>query len=154
MIEEQGVVIARDRHHADVLITKDAEECGACKACEMFGKNTLRIHAYNGKNADVGDRVKVVITESRVIGSVVVYILPLLFMVGGYYLMGYLIAPVILGLTMGAETAGIIGAFLFLVCYFLFLYFVAPKGKESVSAKIEAVLEKNANGAAVTQRDV
>lgn len=92
MIEETAIVVERSGGFAWVE-TQRRSTCGTCganKSCgtsvlaNVVGRKTARMKAINTIDAAVGDEVVVGLRESALlIGSVAVYLVPLLCMLGG-----------------------------------------------------------------------
>lgn len=117
---EEAVVKKAEGITAEVVVTKEAEKCGSCKICSSLGSGKLSLNAENSVGAKVGDRVIVLIEKFSFFKMLPIYIFPLFFMVGGYFVL-----PALLGIDGPArEGAGIIGSFAFLILYFLVIYFI------------------------------
>lgn len=90
MIEEQAVVIDREGDYIWVHTNRQST-CGHCsvsKGCgtqmlsKVLGNKTAYVRCFNSKDARIGDRVVIGITESALLsGSFLVYFLPLLGMI-------------------------------------------------------------------------
>jgi sigma-E factor negative regulatory protein RseC len=100
MIEESGRVVATDGDDAWVE-TSRRSSCGSCgaKGCgtgtlsEILGRKTQQLRVKNPVGAEPGDLVVLGISESALIkGSLAVYLVPLLALLGGG-LFGELMAP-------------------------------------------------------------
>ncbi|MFC1725050.1 SoxR reducing system RseC family protein [candidate division KSB1 bacterium] len=89
-MEEIGTVIRTDTEFALVEVQKGSE----CKACEMKDacvessqEGYRRIKAKNDLNSAAGDKVIIEIEpKAHVLSSFIVFILPVVFAVAGYYL--------------------------------------------------------------------
>jgi sigma-E factor negative regulatory protein RseC len=58
--------------------------CGTGTLSSLFGKRTPRLRLYNGIHAKIGDRVEVHVDDHGVVlGSLLIYLLPLLALMGG-----------------------------------------------------------------------
>ncbi|MDH5407864.1 MAG: SoxR reducing system RseC family protein [Gammaproteobacteria bacterium] len=91
MIEEIATIVEMDHDNAWVE-TVQKSACGSCsvnKACgtsvlaSVLGKKTNRIRVVNSLNAAVGDQVVIGMHETALLrGAILVYILPLLTLIG------------------------------------------------------------------------
>jgi sigma-E factor negative regulatory protein RseC len=91
VIEEQAVVIAINGDQL-TLEAKTQSSCGACNAragcgtsllSSVVGQKFTHFQAENTVNADIGDVVMVGIPEKSLLtGSLVVYMLPIILMIG------------------------------------------------------------------------
>lgn len=116
MMEESGHIVRIEGEYAWVN-TERRSSCSSCsvqKGCgsgtlaNMFGRRTHQIRARNNIGAAVGEQVVLGLDESALIrGSVLVYMTPLLGLLGGG-LLGQMLAPQ-LNLA-GSELPSIIGA--------------------------------------------
>ena len=94
----------------------------------------MNLIAANTIGARPGMRVKVQVeTRELLVGSTVVYILPIVFFVGGYY-MGWSLGP---SIGLAGQAGGIIGAFAALVASFPAVrYLTARLSKKSAMVQI------------------
>ncbi len=100
MIEESGLVVATENGDAWVE-TSRRSSCGSCEAggcgtgalSQVLGRKSQRLRVKNPLGAKTGEQVVLGITESALIrGSLAVYLVPLLALMGGG-LFGELMAP-------------------------------------------------------------
>lgn len=114
MIEESGTVVATAGEDAWVE-TSRGSSCGSCsaKGCgtgalsEVLGRRTQQLRVKNPIGAARGDRVVLGIDESALLrGSLAVYLVPLLALLGG----GLLGESVTRSLGIGGEGATILSA--------------------------------------------
>ncbi|MBN1543155.1 SoxR reducing system RseC family protein [candidate division KSB1 bacterium] len=104
-MQETGQVIALDKGRAVVRLDR-REKCGECTACRSFGDGTMRLFAENPHGAQVGDWVTVAVEPQQVIGnSLLVFIFPILALIGGYAVGRIFFEP-----SGSSESTGIIGA--------------------------------------------
>jgi len=128
MIEETAHIVSVEEGHAWVE-TERRSSCGSCsaKGCgtgalsKILGRRTQRLRVKNPIDAQVGDTVILGIEEGVLIrGSLMVYILPLLLMLGGG-LLGEALAPQWEsdpeGLSLLFGIIGLVGGFLILRRY-------------------------------------
>ena len=108
-MKEQGEVIALQDDVVTLKVIKKPE-CGGCKAC-FFGKgeNSSTIKAKNTIEAKVGDQIYFVVQKDNSLkASLIVYILPILFMGLGVLLAAllfqkevYIVISAVVGLAIG-----------------------------------------------------
>jgi len=103
---ENGFVNKIEKNLAWVTMAK-GEQCAGCNACKAFGESSVELMAFNETGAKPGDRVEVEINPKQVVRhSIIVFILPVLSLIVGYFLGNSFLTQV--GLSM--EAAGIIGS--------------------------------------------
>jgi len=92
MIEEEAIVISKDRGFAevDIIRTKPCGLCGKTQGCgnsiwgKVFSFKKRKIQIQNNINAKVGEKVKLVIEENYLLkASLLLYGVPLFFLFGG-----------------------------------------------------------------------
>ncbi|MBW1695331.1 MAG: SoxR reducing system RseC family protein [Deltaproteobacteria bacterium] len=118
---EEGVVLRKDTNTAWIKTTKT----GACKDCTargschtLGGGKEMEVEAINLAGARIGDRVIIGFeTGSLLKASFLLYILPVLGLVGGA-LLGNEVGPAI---GLNPEAASAVSGFLFLFLAFLFV---------------------------------
>jgi sigma-E factor negative regulatory protein RseC len=114
MATEEGVVIRLDRESAWVKTTRT----GACRGCSARGSchaagnaDEMEVKALNSAGARVGDRIVLAVQSGSLLKVVfLIYVFPVLMMVGGASLGNYLAAGWQLDVSLGA----LLGGFVFL----------------------------------------
>jgi len=101
MIEEVGRVVAREGDRVWIEAERQSS-CGGCSAASgcgtqvlkgVFGRRSLRLPADDTTNAQVGEQVRFGLREEALLrGSLAVYLLPLLALMGGA-LLGEVLGP-------------------------------------------------------------
>jgi len=99
---------------------KAGSACAKCGRCSMGVSGEMFIEAENKMGAKVGDMIEVEILPSSLLASsFLIYIVPIIFLVVGYFV-GVSVHPLILsGLSL--ESFGIIFALLFMFISFILL---------------------------------
>ena len=91
MIEENGLIVATEAEEAWVE-TSRRSSCGSCEAkgcgtgalSQVLGRKSQRLRVKNTIGAETGEQVVLGISESALIkGSLAVYLVPLLALLGG-----------------------------------------------------------------------
>lgn len=126
MIEEQAVVVSADEDFVQV----EARSMGGCGACQhatscgtglissLFGRRTTSLRIKNTLHAEPGDMVTVGLNRlAMVIGSLMIYLVPLLMLLTGAMLGEWLATRVAPGY---AELFSITSGLVFAVIAFLF----------------------------------
>lgn len=141
-MREKACVVDINGDQAEVVVTRHSA-CSKCdKDCilgmeESHEKDSISIEVKNDKNAEIGDTVSIELKDSSlVMGSLIIYLIPLLFFVGGYFI------GVRLNFLMGSisnELSGIITSFVFLYISFLFTRRIDKKISKSNKFKSEMV---------------
>lgn len=137
MQHETGVVVSVDGDSAEVELERTSA-CKGCKGCSMTSKGTMLASAHNDIGARLGDRVLLVLDESRLLkAAAVVYLVPLVALLGGF-LLGYGLAP---ALSWPPTLLGLIFAGAFLVAAFFVIYRYDNHAREnrSFNFKIESL---------------
>jgi positive regulator of sigma E activity len=124
VIEQGKVIKISDKNLAEVQM-KASPRCVNCGLCKKTGE-FASIEALNKIGAKLGDAVKIEIMERKILlAYFLVYILPILALVFGYFI------------------GGIFWAFAFSLFYFLLLYYVNKTAvPKSISARIVEVMQK------------
>ena len=114
-MQEIGRIVGllEDGNVAEISLQPGAH-CGSCRACNSLGGKKQPLHAKNIINATVGERVVIQIdSASRITGSLLVFLFPILVFIGGF-----IIAT---GLFSLKEEASALVATGVTVAYFFFL---------------------------------
>ena len=134
---ENGVVISRTNDRVFVQFMQ-SDACKSCKLCETMGGGFKSIEAYDPLNVKVGDQVQVEVLAKHVVSSsFLVFIVPLIFLIAGYYAGIMLFAN-------HSEGAGILGALVALVLsFFLVRAIDRAVGHDSkMQARVTHVINK------------
>ncbi|MBU1026834.1 MAG: SoxR reducing system RseC family protein [Candidatus Margulisbacteria bacterium] len=106
-------------HEVEITFPKNSA-CKKCGACRLAGDGKVSIIAANKVGAKLGDKVEVEIaTKGLVFGSLLVFVLPIVFLMAGYFLGFY--AMLALGNAPAAEKVGILTAFVLFGFSFLLI---------------------------------
>ena len=135
---ETGVVNKIEKDIAWVTMIK-GEQCAGCTACNAFGEGSFELVALNDPGAKVGDKVEVEINPRQVIKhSTIVFLLPVLSLIVGYFLGNSYLTPI--GLSL--EAAGIIGSLgLMILTFFAIIgYDRIISRSQQVNARINRLL--------------
>ncbi|OGC09276.1 hypothetical protein A2V82_15445 [candidate division KSB1 bacterium RBG_16_48_16] len=109
-MRETGIVVSAAGELVKVQMS-GGERCKGCNACHAVGSNLMEVEAHNGLGAKVGDVVEIYVEPARLVGhSFILFIFPILMMIAGYFIMGYMTG----GSSTSGEGYGILGAFAFL----------------------------------------
>ena len=113
---ECGVVVSTKDGFATIRMQK-GDACKDCNICESYGEGFRSIEAVNDVGAEIGDQVEVEIKSSNLLKySFLVFIFPVLMMIGGYF------AGISLIKNGGSnEDYGILGAFTGLLLSFVLI---------------------------------
>ncbi|MTI61824.1 MAG: SoxR reducing system RseC family protein [Firmicutes bacterium] len=126
-MEEIATVIKTKDDKAEVKIVRHSA-CSKCKKkcslAESHEQDELIVEVKNDVGVKKGDRVVLEMEERNVLfASLIVYLLPLVAMIIGYFVGNW--AGLKLALQSG-EGAGIIGTLLFLILSFLLIHLINP----------------------------
>ena len=130
-MREQGeiVKIVDDIAYVQMVM---GDQCKGCNLCSAFGDNSKILEVRNELEAKIGDNVTVEISPKRVVGhSLLVFVLPLCFLIAGYFVGIFLSWPK----GWSTETRGIgAGMIFFMLSWCLVLlynYYFSRKGQHS-----------------------
>lgn len=129
---ETGTVISIDKDLATVKIHR-GKKCAGCRLCDSFGSDEMRLVALNMEGVGIGDTVEVKVEPDKVVKhSILLFIIPILAMVFGYWI------SMTLSADSNGEGAGILGAFAALLIVLLGIkrYNDRYSQKEKSAAKI------------------
>jgi sigma-E factor negative regulatory protein RseC len=116
-MREQGVVTRVIPPDAVEVSLKASEVCGRCGACRPHAEGRVGIEAAAIAGVKTGDAVEIEISTGGVVAtSFVVYLLPVVFLIGGY-IFGSVFAD-FFSFRIADETGGIAGAVLFFAVSF------------------------------------
>ena len=128
-MREQGIVTKVVSGKIVEVALKRSEACEKCKLCHDVGQGMVGIEAVNEVGAKREDVVEIEIPSAELVkGSLVVFLLPIFFLVVGY----------LVGVNLAGEIAGVICSliFLFLSFYVIKWYDKNIQQKESLRARI------------------
>lgn len=145
-MEEEAVVVKSLNGKAEVRLVKQS----ACQHCDhdcgLAGDSheikELEVEVENPIGAKAGQRVALEMGNKEVyFASLLVYLLPLLFMFAGYFIFGAYLPRII---EIGVEPAGMLGALTLLIISFFSLRKIDDylKSKRSFHPKITKILSK------------
>ncbi len=113
-MRETGAIISISGKIATIQLSRGSQ-CEGCNLCSAFGENNMKLEAVNKIGAQVGDLVEVDVEPQQVVkSSMIMFIFPLIMMIGGYFFGVTFIPP-------HSEGAGIIGSLAALVLAFLLI---------------------------------
>lgn len=140
-MKEQGILTRVISGKLVEVAFSKSSACAGCDACREMGQNMVGVEALNEIGAKLQEIVEVEIPTGEVIkGSLVVYLLPVFFMIGGY-LIGAAVAR-LAGFEERAEMFGIPLSLIFLMISFFVVrwYDKNIAQKEACRAKIIRVV--------------
>ncbi len=121
-MQDPAIVISVNNGRANVRIAnqENCENCGLCSA----GKNKLEVELEDTLGVVPGDRILLEIqSKDLILLTFLIYILPILATLAGYFILFYISAKM--------EGLGILGAFAgFFISFFLVLFLRKKKKKQ------------------------
>lgn len=150
MMKEKACVVDVNGDTAKVVVTRYSA-CSKCNRDCILGldnsheQDEMYVEVKNDKMAEVGDIVNVELKDSSLVfGSIILYLIPLLFFVSGYFI-GAKFSELFNILSI--EVTGILSSFLFLyISYLLTKKFDKKISKnKKFQSEIISIIEKNAN---------
>ena len=117
-MKEQGVVSRTISPHLAAVAFQRSEACAKCRLCHDVGEGMVGIEAVNEVGARRDDIVEIEIPSGEIVkGSIVVFLIPILFLAVGYLVGAYLMR--LAGWGMWEEGMGIVlGIFAMFLSYF------------------------------------
>jgi positive regulator of sigma E activity len=139
MLSEIGTVFKIEKGIAYIMINRKLA-CTGCHVCHHSEDGSHMItEAKDLIGASIGDVVR--IESSSDVGpvkaSLILYILPILLLIFGYFLGKLLFRS--FGVNVSGETPGIISGFLLMGLAYLGIYLVAHSGKQREKAQFKVV---------------
>lgn len=147
-MREKACVVDVNGDTAKVVVTRHSA-CSKCNKDCILGmegsheQDEMYIEVQTDKMVGVGDTVSIEMNDSSlVIGSLLIYILPLLFFVGGYFIgarLSFLFGAI------SKELTGIISSFIFLYLSFLLTQRIDKRVSKSkrFQSEIVSIISKN-----------
>lgn len=137
-MSETAVILSAEGEIAKVQIER-SKSCSQCGACSIGRGNKMTGQAINKVGAKKGDMVAVELKGSVVNIAAIVYLLPLVMFFSGYWIFSKFVSKQAAG-----ESAGIIGALLFLVIsyFFVVLYDRNARKKGTCLLVIKKILRR------------
>lgn len=136
-VREQGIIVSTSGPTAKVQFVK-GKQCEGCHLCDAFGEGSGELIAHNGIGACPGDCVEVEIPPRDLVShSFMVFIVPVLAMIAGYFLAHDFVAA--------TNGAGVAGAFagLALSLILLHIYDRRISSRNNCVASIVGIIMKN-----------
>lgn len=143
-MREQGVVDKVVAGNIVEVAFQRTEACSKCQLCHGLPENMVGIEAINEVGAKRGDIVEIEIPSQEVVkGSLVVFVVPILFLVVGYLLFSTLFS--FLALVNIVDVLAIIGG---LLCFGLSFYVIKwydknIQSKQALRARILRVIPQS-----------
>lgn len=110
---------------ADLFSLGDCNSCPGKKSCNMFSKGDKTIKARYDGAINEGDQVEIVFKpKNRIISSLLIFLLPIIVLISGYYL-GFNI--------FGSEGYGIAFSMIGLFSTFLIIFLILKINKKSIN---------------------
>ncbi len=115
------------------VICEPNQACEKCKGCSMAGSGEIIVQAANEVGAKVGDRVEIDVPEAEGIkAALIIFIFPIIGLLVGYFIAQRF---------SETESAGVLGALMFMALTFLVLnlYDRYIRSKNKCIAKITKI---------------
>ena len=109
---ETGTIVEIIGTEAEVLLTgtEACKSCAARQACNTLGGNTKKLLLKNTLKASPGDAIEFIVEEKGVVvSSIIVYLIPLLFLISGIWIGSVVHADFSIDQDSGAILGGIVG---------------------------------------------
>jgi len=117
-VREQGVITRVISADLVEVACQRSEACAKCKACHDVGENMMAIEAVNRIKAGKDDVVEFDLSSSELVkSSLIVFIVPIIFLMIGYLLT--IKALPLVGLVEAGEWPAVLGGLLFLAVSYL-----------------------------------
>lgn len=131
-MQQTGIVKETKHGVASVMITRSSA-CGeSCASCGLCPGQTAVVEAQNGVNAAAGDTVIIDMPDKKVLGAAfLVYIVPLIFLIAGYFLGGVIFKT---------EAMSIVSGLFLMALSFLIIAASDRKIKKHCTHRIERIV--------------
>ncbi len=146
-MEEIGEIIEINEDKVKLAIDykKKCDSCNICGGLSGSSKKFIEIENKTDEELHIGDLVCFGIEEKKsVLASFIVYILPLIFSILGYFL-GVSLFPDEKFIINGENIAGIICAIITLIITFIVIFLLKKRFAKSFSIKILNKIEQKGN---------
>jgi len=149
-MREKACVVDVTGETAKVVVTRHSA-CSKCNRDCILGmedsheQDEMYVEVKSKKNVEVGDTVSIELKDSSlVLGSLMIYLIPLLFFVGGYFIGARL--SWLFG-TLSAEVTGILSSFVFLYLSYRLTKKIDKRisKSEKFQSEIVNIVSKNEN---------
>jgi len=149
-MREKACVVDVTGDTAKVVVTRHSA-CSKCNKDCILGmedsheQDEMYVEVKSKKNVEVGDTVSIELKDSSlVLGSLMIYLIPLLFFVGGYFIGARL--SWLFG-TLSAEVTGILSSFVFLYISYRLTKKIDKRisKSEKFQSEIVNIVSKNEN---------
>jgi len=149
-MREKACVVDVTGDTAKVVVTRHSA-CSKCNRDCILGmedsheQDEMYVEVKSKKNVEVGDTVSIELKDSSlVLGSLMIYLIPLLFFVGGYFIGARL--SWLFG-TLSAEVTGILSSFVFLYLSYRLTKKIDKRisKSEKFQSEIVNIVSKNEN---------
>jgi len=149
-MREKACVVDVTGDTAKVVVTRHSA-CSKCNKDCILGmedsheQDEMYVEVKSKKNVEVGDTVSIELKDSSlVLGSLMIYLIPLLFFVGGYFIGARL--SWLFG-TLSAEVTGILSSFVFLYLSYRLTKKIDKRisKSEKFQSEIVNIVSKNEN---------
>lgn len=149
-MREKACVVDVTGDTAKVVVTRHSA-CSKCNKDCILGmedsheQDEMYVEVKSKKNVEVGDTVSIELKDSSlVLGSLMIYLIPLLFFVGGYFIGARL--SWLFG-TLSSEVAGILSSFVFLYLSYRLTKKIDKRisKSEKFQSEIVNIVSKNEN---------
>lgn len=133
-MKKKGIVVSAEGNNAHIRIQRESACGGICASCASSCAKETVVTAFNKAGASVGDYVELEMESSRVIGAaVLVYVIPLLMLVLGYFIV-YSVS--------NSESWGICAGFILMAASYVIVAKIAKKNTNKYSLRVEKVINK------------
>jgi len=137
---EEGEVVAINGNRATVRIQAN-ESCEKCGLCRKISSNTMELDAYSTRPLTEGEKVRLAIRPGIIVQSAfILYLLPLIWLVAGYYFGKFLNS--FLSLRLQGELFPALLSMLFLFASFFPIHMYDKKKRNDNKFKVFVVSEQ------------
>ena len=140
-MRDEGVITKIISHGLAEVALKKNDACAKCGVCHEMGEGMVGIEAANELGAKPGDIVELEVQSEEIIkGSMVLFLMPIFFLVAGYLIGSAIVRS--FGFGIAEETAGIVLGITALIISFLFVnwYDKSIREKSSLRARIVKIV--------------
>ena len=133
-MKKKGIVVSAEGNNAHIRIQRESACGGNCASCASSCAKETVVTAFNKAGAAAGDYVELEMESSRVLGAaVLVYVIPLLMLVLGYFIVYFI---------SNSESWGICAGFILMAAAYVVAAKIAKKNTNKYSLSVEKVIDK------------
>ena len=133
-MKKLGIVVSTQEDEAYIRIQRESACGGNCASCSSSCAKEAVVKALNKAGAETGDCVELELESSSALSAAfLAYVIPLVFLVAGYFAAGYI---------LNSEIGGICAGFIFMAAAYTVISRAVKKNTNKYSLRVEKIINK------------